>query len=172
MKPPKTFEEQTECIVESLLEEFLGLPVKKQNRHLQERCFQFQGPQNDVTDSGEPSSFDVTIIAARLQMLGDQINAEMEESVEKVMKEVATGQVVTVLQNTLKSLSQTWCAQDPNLAYERAFLAMTVKLLKAVSRKNPQTARQLAGPVRDAINENTAVREYIMDQGGWENLES
>ncbi|XP_044532782.1 bcl-2-like protein 15 [Gracilinanus agilis] len=171
MKPPQTFEEQTECIVESLLLEFLSLPVKAQSRCLQRQSLQSQSLQNDSTDSGEPSSFDVTIIAARLRMLGDQINVEMEESVEKVMKEAATGQVVTVLQNTLKSLSQTWCAQDPNLAYERAFLAMTVKLLKAVSKKNPQTARQLAGPVRDAINGNSAVREYIMNQGGWENVE-
>uniref|UniRef100_A0A5F8HFL1 Uncharacterized protein n=1 Tax=Monodelphis domestica TaxID=13616 RepID=A0A5F8HFL1_MONDO len=77
MKPPKTFEEQTECIVESLLEEFLDTTI------LMTVSFVL----------GEPSSFDVTIIAARLQMLGDQINAEMEESVEKVMKEVATGQV-------------------------------------------------------------------------------
>ncbi|XP_027716152.1 bcl-2-like protein 15 [Vombatus ursinus] len=175
MKTPQSFEEQTERIVESLLFEFLGPPVVRQGRsfHGNDVLFEFQGPsfQNvDVPDFGEPSSFDATIIAARLRMLGDQFNGEMEQSANRVIEEVTKGQVAAVLQDTVKSLSQTWCAQEPSLAYERAFLAVSVKLLEVVSHKIPQRARQLAGPMRDMINENIAVRQYIEGQGGWENL--
>ncbi|KAM9002383.1 bcl-2-like protein 15 [Sarcophilus harrisii] len=168
----KTFEEQTECIVESLFNEFLTPRMMNQGP-----CFR----SADVPDSGgEPSSFDVTIIAARLRMLGDQLNEKMEiyREVEKsakiVITKVTTEQAIASLQNTVKStvksLSQTWCAQDPNLVYERAFLAVSVKLLDVVSHKIPQMARQLAGPMRNMINEDTAVRQFIEGQGGWENL--
>ncbi|XP_074044581.1 bcl-2-like protein 15 isoform X2 [Macrotis lagotis] len=161
MKIPQTFEEQTEYIVESLLSEFLGLPSIAKNRSFHE---------GDVPDFGEPSSFDVTIIAARLRKIGDQFNGELEQSANQVIREVTTGQVVAVLKDTVKSLSQTWCAQDPNLAYERAFLAVSVKLLETLSKKIPQSVQQLVGPVRDMINENAAIRQYIEGQGGWENV--
>ncbi|XP_036624424.1 bcl-2-like protein 15 [Trichosurus vulpecula] len=175
MKTPQTFEEQTEYIVEHLLFEFLDSPPVAQGRSVHD-CyprvvFQSQGVyNNNVPDFGEPHSFDVTIIAARLRMLGDQFNGEMEQSANRVIEEVTKGQVVDVLRDTVKSLSQTWCAQEPSLAYERAFLAVSVKLLQVVCHKIPQRASQLAGPMRDMINENIGVRQYIEGQGGWENL--
>ncbi|XP_068946418.1 bcl-2-like protein 15 isoform X1 [Petaurus breviceps papuanus] len=191
MKTPQTFEEQTECIVESLLSEFLGLTPVKQGRSFHDDdddvVYELQGPSfhddvnalrrqglylhnENLPDFGEPSSFDVTIIAARLRMLGDQFNGEIEQSANRVIQEVDKGQVTAALQDIVKSLSQTWCAQEPSLAYERAFLAVSVKLLEVVSHKIRRRARQLAGPIRDMINENIAVRQYIEGQGGWENL--
>lgn len=52
MKSPRTFEEQTECIVDSLLADFLGPAWQVGNRTLQ---------SEDETDSGKASGPEVVI---------------------------------------------------------------------------------------------------------------
>lgn len=160
MKTPQSFKEQTECIVNALLEEFSGPTVQ----HSACRSFCV-----DETDSGVTCSFDVAIIAGRLRQIGDEYNGDLEASVRDIIAETSLVQAETKFQEVVESLSKTWCAQDSSLAYERAVLGLSVKVLEYVVPKAPQMGRQLA---RAMINMISGIEGYIQDHGGWENLES
>uniref|UniRef100_A0A674K5Z7 BCL2 like 15 n=1 Tax=Terrapene triunguis TaxID=2587831 RepID=A0A674K5Z7_9SAUR len=157
MKSPRTFEEQTECIVEALLSDLLGEDEWLASRSLETDSF--------------ADTFDSVIIASRLRRLGDQYNEDLEQPAQRVIAEMAKGKV---MQNhslfMVDSLSKSWSSLNPGLGYERAFLAVSVKLLAYLSRKVPAVARRIQ--FVELINGNREVRGYIETRGGWENFEN
>ncbi|TFK04249.1 Zona pellucida sperm-binding protein 3 [Platysternon megacephalum] len=165
MKSPRTFEEQTECIVEALLSDLLGEDEWAAFRSLETDSFAESHTECELSAGAEASStFDSVIIASRLRRLGDQYNEDLEQSAQRIIAEVAKGKVEE-FGVMVDSLSKTWSSLNPELGYERAFLAVSVKLLAYLSRKVPAVARRIR--LVELINGNREVRGYIETRGGW-----
>ncbi|XP_067414872.1 bcl-2-like protein 15 [Emydura macquarii macquarii] len=168
MKSSRTFEAQTECIVGALLADLLGGDESTAFRSLEtdssaEACAEFQ------MSAEASSTFDPAIIASRLRRLGDLYNEDLEQPAQRVIAEVTKGKVEE-FGATVDSLSRSWSSLNPELGYERAFLAVSVKLLVYLARKVPAVATQLR--LVELINGNREVRGYIETRGGWENIEN
>ncbi|XP_015266880.1 PREDICTED: bcl-2-like protein 15 [Gekko japonicus] len=161
MKNSMTFEEQTETIVEALLSNFLveDRPIA---------CY-FRGGQYVPETRGATSPFDPVTIASQLQHIGDQYNRDLNQHIDTLAAEMLEGKVEK-FGEMVESLSKEWSSHSPGLEYERAFLAVSVRLFKDLVKKIPPVATSalLAG----LINGNTQVRAHIEERGGWENLEN
>ncbi|KAM9149102.1 bcl-2-like protein 15 [Pangshura tecta] len=163
MKGPRTFEEQTECIVKALLSDLLGEDEGFASRSLETDSFPVSDAEREPS-AGASSTFDSVIIASRLRRLGDQYNENLEQSAQRVIAEVAKGKVEE-FGIMVDSLSKSWSSLNPELGYERAFLAVSVKLLAYLSQKVPAVARRIQ--LVELINGNREVRGYIETRGGW-----
>ncbi|XP_028590369.2 bcl-2-like protein 15 isoform X2 [Podarcis muralis] len=159
MKDSMTFEEQVEQIAEALLADFPGQKSKTEFRVLQYQGASFEG------GGSAASPFDPVPIANTLRRLGDQFNADLERPAREVIE--AEGRK---FKENVETLSKTWTIQNPELAYEKAFLVVAVKLFRYIAKK----ARAVAQPrlLTEAINAAPEVRHYIERQGGWEILEN
>ncbi|KAM8795944.1 bcl-2-like protein 15 [Eudromia elegans] len=123
-----TFEKQTEYIVKALFSDLLN----------EEECV-FRCLENDSGESEQyaeetPSNFDPVIIASRLRSIGDQCNVDFENS-SHVVAEVLEGKAEK-FGAAVDSLSRSWSNQNPEFCYERAFLAISVKLAMYIAKKN------------------------------------
>ncbi|XP_054836987.1 bcl-2-like protein 15 [Eublepharis macularius] len=165
MKNSMTFEEQTEKIVEVLLSDFL-------EEKLQIECRGLDSQPANVTEAaaGDTSSiFDPVIIASRLQEIGDQYNKDLTQHVHMLAAEMVEGKLEK-FGEMVESLSKEWCSYNPGLEYERAFLAVSVRLFKYLVRKVSSVAQSAL--LTGLINGNAQVRVYIEEHGGWENVEN
>ncbi|NXH13067.1 B2L15 protein, partial [Bucco capensis] len=157
-----SFEEQTACVVQALLSELLN-DDESSCRSLE-------------TDSGEPAcsaaepptTFDPVLVASRLRQMGDQCTLDFERVSSEAVAEVLKGKVER-FGAAVDSLSRRWSDQNPGLAYERAFLCVSVKLLMHLAKKVPSLLHP--SQLISVINGNSRVRSYIEAHGGWVRIE-
>ncbi|KFO13046.1 Bcl-2-like 15, partial [Balearica regulorum gibbericeps] len=111
-----------------------------------------------------PTKFDPVVIASRLRRMGDQCNMDFENVSSEALAEVLKGKMEK-FGSAVETLSQSWCDQNPELVYERAFLCVSVKLLMHVIKK----VSAMVQPIQliKAINGNSRVRNHIEACGGW-----
>uniref|UniRef100_A0A8D0GZZ7 BCL2 like 15 n=1 Tax=Sphenodon punctatus TaxID=8508 RepID=A0A8D0GZZ7_SPHPU len=164
MESCRTFEEQTECVVKALLSGLL------ENEEISFRSLKADSAGRSLpAAASDASTFDPVVIASRLRVLGDLYNEDLEQPAQQLIAEVTKGKVEQ-FGATVDSLSKIWSTLNPGLGYERAFLAVSVKLFVYLAQKVPSVVSRLQ--LADIINGNRQVRGYIEAHGGWENLES
>ncbi|XP_065596267.1 bcl-2-like protein 15 [Cyrtonyx montezumae] len=159
----RTFEEQTACIVEALINDLLN------EDGVSFRCLQTDSGGSVQVEEEQPSDFDPVIIASRLRQIGDQCNMDFERVSSQDVHEVLTGKVEK-FGAAVESLSRRWSDQNPELLYERAFLSISVKLMVYILKKGVAMADP--SHLIKAINQNAQVKNYIEACGGWEKLDN
>ncbi|KAF1620325.1 Bcl-2-like protein 15, partial [Eudyptes chrysolophus] len=163
-----TFEEQTVCIVEALFSDLLGEDGSD--------CRSLEIDSEDSVQSAEepPTRFDPVVVASRLRRMGDQCNVDFEKVSSEALAEVLKGKKLKLPSRCLQmekfgaaveSLSRSWSNQNPELVYERAFLAVSVKLLMHVSKKVLSMVQP--SQLINVINGNSQVKSYVEACGGW-----
>ncbi|KGL78722.1 Bcl-2-like 15, partial [Tinamus guttatus] len=145
-------EKQTEHVVRALFSDLLN---EEESAY---RCLE--------KDSG--GNFDPVVIASRLRSIGDQCNIDFENS-SHVVAEVLKGKVEK-FGAAVDSLSRSWSNQNPEFCYERAFLAVCVKLAMCVAKKVPAMLHRIQ--LIELINGNSQVRSYIESSGGWVSIQN
>ncbi|NWR77667.1 B2L15 protein, partial [Centropus unirufus] len=162
-----TFEEQTEFVVEALFSSLLG------GDESECRSLEVDSGGSLLLAEEPPGTFDPVVVASRLRQMGDQCNMDFERVSSEALADVLDGKLKLAslcLQmerfgSAVDSLSKSWSDQHPELAYEKAFLCVSVKLLMHLTKKVPAMVHP-SHFIR-VINGNLRVRSYIEASGGW-----
>ncbi|XP_013799022.1 bcl-2-like protein 15 [Apteryx mantelli] len=157
-----TFEKQTEFIVKALFSDLLN---EEESAY---RSLEKDSGESEQSAEETPSNFDPVVIASRLRRIGDECNLDFGNS-SQVVAEVLKGKIEK-FGAAVVSLSRSWSNQLPELCYERAFLAASVKLTMYIAKKIPAMVRQIQ--LVELINGNPQVKSYIESCGGWENFDN
>ncbi|NXP03129.1 B2L15 protein, partial [Thinocorus orbignyianus] len=165
-----TFEEQTERVVKALFEDLLCED--------ESACRGLETDSEGKAWDDPDASFDPVVVASRLRQIGDQCNIDFERVSSEALAEVLRGKVKHPLPScprlqplmekfeaAVDSVIRSWSDRNPGLAYEGAFLSVSVKLLMHLAKKAPNMLhpRYFIG----MINGNSRVRNYIEARGGW-----
>ncbi|NWJ08378.1 B2L15 protein, partial [Crypturellus undulatus] len=166
-----TFEKQTEYIVRALFSDLLN---EEESAY---RCLEKDSGESEQCADETPGNFDPVVIASRLRSIGDQCNIDFENS-SHVVAEVLKGKLrlsfwhlqVEKFGAAVDSLSRSWSNQNSEFCYERAFLAISVKLAMCVAKKLPAMLHRIQ--LVELINGNSQVRSYIESSGGWVSMQN
>ncbi|NWX88217.1 B2L15 protein, partial [Nothoprocta ornata] len=168
-----TFEKQTEYVVEALFSDLLN------EEEVDYRCLEKDSGGSEQYAEETASNFDPVVIASRLRSIGDQCNIDFENS-SPVVAEVLKGKrklkpsflylQVEKFGAAVDSLSRSWSIQNPEFCYERAFLAISVKLAMCIAKKVPTMLHRIQ--LVELINRNSQVRSYIESSGGWVSIQN
>ncbi|NXA52640.1 B2L15 protein, partial [Nothocercus julius] len=165
-----TFEKQTEYVVRALFSDLLNEDESAC------RCLEKDSGEAEQYADEIPGNFDPVVIASRLRSIGDQCNIDFENSSH--VAEVLKGKFklsfwylqVEKFGAVVDSLSRSWSNQNPEFCYERAFLAISVKLAMCVAKKVPAMLHRIQ--LVELINGNSQVRSYIESSGGWVSMQN
>ncbi|NWI16047.1 B2L15 protein, partial [Crypturellus soui] len=169
-----TFEKQTEYIVRALFSDLLN---EEESAY---RCLEKDSGESEQCADETPGNFDPVVIASRLRSIGDQCNIDFENS-SHIVAEVLKGKVMHISFSlaldllfkfgaAVDSLSRSWSNQNPEFCYERAFLAIAVKLAMCVAKKLPAMLHRIQ--LVELISGNSQVRSYIESSGGWVSVQN
>ncbi|KFQ28073.1 Bcl-2-like 15, partial [Merops nubicus] len=103
-------------------------------------------------------------IAGRPWKMGDECNLDFERVSSEALAEGLKGKLEK-FGAAVDSLCRRLSDQNPDVAYEKAFLCVSVKLLMSVAKKVP--AMMCPNELTEVINGDSQVRNYIEARGGW-----
>ncbi|NXG63331.1 B2L15 protein, partial [Hemiprocne comata] len=189
-----TFEEQTECIVEALFSDLFS-EDETQCRSLEtdgggsvqaaaEPPAKFDPVlvASRLRQMGDQCNLDFERVSSEdlVEVLNGKVKCKCRNLTEywilsqdlfitlsfiKKLKLLSQFLQMEKFEAAVHSLSRSWRAQNPQMAYEIAFLSVSVKLLMHVAKKVPAMVRP--SQLVQVINGNSQVRSYIEACGGW-----
>ncbi|XP_007899788.1 uncharacterized protein LOC103183873 [Callorhinchus milii] len=158
MADSHSFEKQTKCLMDILLQE--ELEVDSGNL-----CF--RSMQTELTEE----ECALKNLGQQLRTLGDQLNEEQVKSFtkefQKMMQTNALDKGFKIFSDTVKSISQTWVS-DKDLPAEKTLLKIMASLGIQAAKQMPSLAKEISEAMMSFSM--TSLKEWVTSQGGWENI--